>query len=556
MALAAGTIWEINSGATASNLNGGGFNTGNANFVTDYAATLATSAAPVVTSATYTFVAGDVNAWLYVKSGTNWTAGFYQITAVNGGAATLNAAVGSAVQLNSTTGYYVPSTVAGCATVASPTGGTCGLDFSRGTAAIINGTDLASADGDNNPTTVTSAGTPFSQRFVGNLVHITAGASWTAGWYEIVSASGANAVLDRAASGTNGAITDGTFYVGGAMSLGAANDDAVFECLVAGNHSFIKGTIAFGGTVNVSSAAFGSRSAAVTVQGYKTVRGETLTDSADYPTIDTGATVFTLGEYWKVRYLNITGTGNPYTVSVSAFTKLSYCKVRNTGAALAAIFTAGGSFIYGCDIRGGSGAACAISAGSYTAIVGNYIHDTAIGILMNTAFNITVVGNIISTCSTAGIDFTGASDSSSTVMGNTLYGAETPAGIGIRVIANTYRVAIISNIIYGWTTGLSCAGTTQVHYIDYNNFYNNTTNATNVQKGPNDQAVNPSFTAAGSGDFSVAAALRGLGAPAGFIGTSTTSYPDPGAVQRSEAAAVTAASSGSRGTPTLGKKIF
>jgi hypothetical protein len=540
MALAAGNVWEINSAATASNVNGGGFNTANANFITDYAATVANTAAPVVTSATYTFVAGDVGAWLYVKSGTNWTPGFYQIASVAGGAATLNASVGAAVQLNSATGYYAPSTVVGCATVASPTSGTCGLDFSRGTAAIINGTDLASADGDNNPTTVTSAGTPFSNRFIGNLIHITAGASWTAGWYEIVSCSGANAVLDRAASGTNGSITGGTFYVGGALSLGTATDDAVFESLLAGNHCFVKGALTFGGTVNVSSAAFGNRSSAVTVQGYKTVRGETLA-VADYPTVDIGATVFTLGEFWKVRYLNITGTGNPYCVSVSAFTKLSYCKVVNTGAALAAIYTAGGSFIYGCDLKGGSGAASAISAGSYTTIMGNYIHDTATGILMNTGFGIAVINNIIAACSTVGLDFTSSSDSGSTVVGNTFYGAETPAGIGLRVIANTYRVAIVNNIFYGWTTALSAAGTTQVHYNDYNNFYNNTTNATNVQKGPNDQAISPSFTDAAGGNWAVGIGLKGLGAPAGFLSTSTTSYPDIGAVQREETSSVSSA---------------
>ncbi len=63
--------------------NGGGFDTGVAGFPTDGAATVATSSAPVFTSASYNFVAGDVGAWIYIKSGTNWTAGWYQITVVS-----------------------------------------------------------------------------------------------------------------------------------------------------------------------------------------------------------------------------------------------------------------------------------------------------------------------------------------------------------------------------------------------------------------------------------------------------------------------------------------
>lgn len=70
---------------------------------TDLAATVATSAAPVVTSASHNFVANDVGAVLNVTAGTNWTAGAYTIVSVNANAATLDRA---------------------CASVASPTSGT------------------------------------------------------------------------------------------------------------------------------------------------------------------------------------------------------------------------------------------------------------------------------------------------------------------------------------------------------------------------------------------------------------------------------------------------
>src|SRR5690349_21784534 len=73
------TVWEIRSTATASNVNCGGFDIGNTHFLTDGAATSATGASPVFTSASYNFQAGDVGAWIYISAGTNWTPGFYKI---------------------------------------------------------------------------------------------------------------------------------------------------------------------------------------------------------------------------------------------------------------------------------------------------------------------------------------------------------------------------------------------------------------------------------------------------------------------------------------------
>lgn len=78
MALASTNHFSIISGSTASNVNGGGFNIANANFLTDLTTDTGTgnTSSPIVSSATYTFVAGDVGAWVYVASGTDWTVGW------------------------------------------------------------------------------------------------------------------------------------------------------------------------------------------------------------------------------------------------------------------------------------------------------------------------------------------------------------------------------------------------------------------------------------------------------------------------------------------------
>jgi hypothetical protein len=69
--------------------------------VTDLASANGDGAAPVVTSATHSFTARDVNKSLHVTAGTNWTTGVYTIVSVSGGAATLDRAVGSTATLSS-----------------------------------------------------------------------------------------------------------------------------------------------------------------------------------------------------------------------------------------------------------------------------------------------------------------------------------------------------------------------------------------------------------------------------------------------------------------------
>src|ERR1043166_3965216 len=114
MALAAATIWDVRTTGDDTN-NGGAFDPSQtAGMFTDGAATSATSAAPVFTSASYNFVAGDAGAWLFIASGTNWIAGWYHIDSVASNAATLNGTIGSAV-VGSANVPGTASTVQGCA---------------------------------------------------------------------------------------------------------------------------------------------------------------------------------------------------------------------------------------------------------------------------------------------------------------------------------------------------------------------------------------------------------------------------------------------------------
>lgn len=70
---------------------------------TNLAATSATSAAPVVTSATHNFTADEVGNLINVTAGTNWTPGLYEIKSVSANAATLDRACGTAASLTNGT---------------------------------------------------------------------------------------------------------------------------------------------------------------------------------------------------------------------------------------------------------------------------------------------------------------------------------------------------------------------------------------------------------------------------------------------------------------------
>lgn len=503
MTLAAGTVWECNASATASGVNGGGFNPGNANFLTDATtdSNTANTASPVLSSASYNFVAGDVGHWVYIKSGTNWTPGWYKIASVASNKATLDADVGEAIQTNSSAGYptpiYATNTVAGCATVGTPTNGVFGIDYSQGTAAIINNTDLACPDGDAAAPTVTSAGSPFGVNHVGNLIHITAGTGYTASWYEIVSVSGTTATLDRAI-GTDGAKTNGTFYVGGAFSMNSALDDDFFESKVAGNRVFFKsGTFTAGEAISISVAA--TDQLPVVFEGYNTLRGDAPTGSSR-PTIAMAGSNFSLNTSFECWYMQFTGTGTTL-VSPGTNAKMVHCKSTNSSTAAArpafVWSTSADLLLLHCEAVSYRGRAVQSGNSAGTQLIGCYFHDSDVCLYLQTssAAGMTIVGNLFISPVTAAISFPSGAGGSTLIMGNTIYGSENTLGIGVSLASGGDDIRILNNIIYGFATGVSHADSGQlVGYDDFNDYYNNDTDVTSWIKGSNCQSVDPEFT--------------------------------------------------------------
>lgn len=499
MAIAATTILEINSGATAANVNGGGFNPANAGMLTDGTVDAGTgnTASPIFSSVSYSFVAGDVGKFLYLKSGTSCYADtYYPIASVTGGKATLSAAVGAAETWVNT--VCSPSIVAGIASIGTPTGITFTIDYSRGTSAIASLTDLVSVG---SSTTLTSVAGLFTPVMVGNILHLNnagTGSFGTVGFYEIATYVNTGQVTtDRTTNGGT-AMAAGQGKIGGALSWGDSTDASVLISLglsstTAATRLFIKGGgLSYTPGATITGLVAGNTAWHFLIEGYGSARGDKPTGS-NMPVINCGAAIFTFPANSNGFYLSFAGTADPVVQSGTGGV-IAFCKSYNTSTSASRSAFVGNSTSshIGCEAvslrgRGISGS---------NLVLGCYIHDCDVGVRISGTTS-TVVNNIVADCVTDGFIFSAAPTNPSPIIGNTFYGAENKLGIGISLPTGSHYVPIMNNIFYGFVTAISHADVNSSNYGNYNDFFNNTNDvnaAANWQKRSGDIAVNPSFT--------------------------------------------------------------
>ncbi len=196
------------------------------------------------------------------------------------------------------------------------TGGT-GTDYSKQDAAQWTGTDLTCAAASAN---IVSALSTFTTAAVHNLIHLTAltGTGALVGWYEITAFVDANTLtLDRTPTDGVNAITAGTFYIGGALNVGAL-EDAFFEEISGANaadgisvyfyNNNSTSTVVFtASAAAISIAGAGGTLAPIKIIGYKTTRGDNPAGTSR-PTIAMGANALTWGTNFELYNLIFTTT--------------------------------------------------------------------------------------------------------------------------------------------------------------------------------------------------------------------------------------------------------
>lgn len=496
MALATNTEFTITATATTGNVNAAGFNPGNSNMLTDLACDTGTgnTASPVVSSASYNFAAGDVDHWVYIKSGTNWTPGWYKIASVASNKATLNGTIGQA-QVYSF-GLKAPSTVVGCATTGTPTGGTFTIDYSQADTAIATATDLTCTAAS---TTVVSASAAFTPVMVGNYMHPTAltGTGALVGWYEIVSYTNATTlVLDRTPTNGVNNITAGTYYVGGAGRWNGL-EDALWEVLPAGAKVWTKvGTYNLSAAISVT-AANGTAANPIMWVAYTTIPGD-FTVGSTRPLLNFGAASGFTPNVFTITY-NMEFTGSGTTVVAGSQTSAWYfnCRATNTSTTANRAAWSTLSYLYFCEGVCQNGYAFTHSgSGGVIRVHGCYFHDSSYGMFLNSTTS-KISKTTFANCRTAAIRNTSNSTSAAYVIEEcTFYGrSSTPTGIGIELSdAAAGNYFFLNNIFSGLATGISCAAANKSIMGMNNCFYNNTTDVTNYTKSPTDNALDPQFT--------------------------------------------------------------
>jgi parallel beta-helix repeat protein len=313
----------------------------------------------------------------------------------------------------------------------------------------------------------------------------------------------ANYYVTTTGAGTNsGADWDNAFDWAAFASQGLSAGDSVY---------FAGGTYSVSaGYSNASDGAYRNHISLIGVSSGTTNEPPTMSDWAtgtDRPLINTGSNSFVIDNSWRLSNLRFTSSNATYSLVTDTYTIIQNCKISNTAVSLSRCLNMHSGTLYNSEIE------CTDGDGLWTGLTSNIIMCLFHG---GDGFGIGCNGN------------TGS------VIGNIVY--DFPTGIGLYTVgefyvahntvyeATTYGIdatqsggnIIINNTLSGCGTGIAGSTSYPQALIDYNNYYNNTTDVSNVSKGPNAMAVNPNFTDAASGDFSLASASDLIGAGLGI----------------------------------------
>lgn len=375
--------------------------------------------------------------------------------------------------------------------------GASGVDYSQQDAAQYALTGVTSSGAGDTVLTASAAAD-----MVGNGLFVVSGTNFaTNRYFEIVSVVvGVSITCATRASGgsiSTGIGASGVMNIGGAASLNSTLDDDLFEEMQAGNIVYVRGasgTVSLGEGISLSSTA-GTLATSIKLIGYNTSRGDTPT-GANRPTFSQGANAINFSNAtWDVFNCIFTGTASTVVTSGPG-SIIRNCKFINTSttANRNALGLSTTGRVINSEMVSQNGYGILMGSGNAGAHVqGCYVHDSAIGIGM-AGFGCSVIQTLVTNNRTTAIEIS-ASNLRGIITNCTLYGSEAKVGVGIKTTQPTASsTMILNNIIYGFDTGIEVSTLVQDSiFEDYNTFFNNTTNRTLCNTGPNSVTTNPGF---------------------------------------------------------------
>lgn len=422
-----------------------------------------------------------------------------------------------------------------------------GTDYSQQDSPQLSLADVACS----NTTTVTSATGGFTAAMIGSAMRVSGGGA-TAGYYWITArASSTSITVDR----SPGTVSGGTGKVGGGANLPSTLASAV----VPGNVAYILGSAGNASSYPTSSLDYTEPSFFTPTSG-DTTSGwvKWVADPAGpMPTIGSPGLSFynASWQWWEGLYVVGTSGANGGNGMLNAVSGSINGCILNTNSQSGLIgAVVGQGWARDCEFYGGttaptrSAGAHLIKPGNYgLAIVGCTLrYGLDCGVSDTGGAGFVLSDCLIYKCAGNGVEYAGSTVPCA-VLGCTIDGN---GGHGIALgasspVASVMCSRILNNVISNHTgtgkAGISVASgsaalNNSLKLCDYNDLYNNTSNYSNISAGAHDLALNPQYTNASGGDYSVGTNLRAKGFPGTIRGSSTTSYVDMGTAQRQEPA--------------------
>jgi len=365
------------------------------------------------------------------------------------------------------------------------------VDYTDQDAAEAAFAALTTPGAGNTTLTDSAAGGFFTNAMPGNGVYISAGVNFVVGMYYIKTWTDANnVVLDRSAT-PGGAGANGVGNVGGSR---ATLLDAVFEAASPGDTIWIMaGTYTL--TEQITVAKVGTPTATIKVHGYNTTRGDQPLDDDRPYIICTVAFSIALTDHWFFHHFRMLGGAARVLHLTGVSSRAQNVKAQNNSAVAnqyAICADGNGAIVEDCECISDNGYALHVDAEGFARY--NSCHDSVHGIHIDSD-GVCLINNLCYD-NTDGIYIT--SDDVK-VNGNTLDGN---SGIGIDLTTGE-MCDLINNILSNNLTGVNATNARESNYLDYNDFFTNGTDVTNVDKGANTLAVDPDYVNRGLKNFAL-----------------------------------------------------
>lgn len=432
-------------------------------------------------------------------------------------------------------------------------------DYSQQNAAQLSGS-LGTAAG---TSTFSDAAVTFPTDCPGNIIQIASGTGFTAGFYIIQSrTNGTTVVLDRSPGTGSVAI----WKMGGGLGGSSYNPFTIGDSNLATGAKAVPGNIVY---VLGSSAAPSSPDYLATGVVNTVLNGDT-TNGAVRWSLDPSQPTW---RPWVERSggdLIVISSGSPGAFIIDNFifspgasingrildindgVVVKFCTFNMKDIATDAIHCAGTSILF-CEFYSKLGSTPTSHVSNFAiqcngapnpVIVGCNFHDLGITAITQSR-GITLVGNVFdNSVATYLILSGGAQGAEQGHVANNTFNKTTLDAVQITGVGSLNGLCFINNIISNCTgsgkvglnvnTGLTTAANDRIKaMMDFNNYFNNTTDVSSISKGANDKALDPQYTSS-PGNLTLGGSnLWALSAPGAAIlgNTNERDYHDLGALQ-------------------------